>query len=102
MTGRSRVPNFIVENVLLIAELRDMDFTLQTLFELCKKHEWVLFCAQMGLIRNNFHCDQCNSEMAFVNYALSIGGCQWNVESHVDKRKAFVKCCFLMEVIWNE
>ena len=42
------------------------------LFELCEKREWVLFCAQMGLIQNNFHCDQCNNEMAFVNYAPSI------------------------------
>ena len=77
MAGRPRVPNFIVENVLLIAELRHMDFTCQTLFEFREKHEWVLFCAQMGLIQNNFHCDQCNSEMAFVNYALSIDRCRW-------------------------
>ena len=39
MAGRPRAPNFIVENVSLIAEQRDMDFTRQALFELREKRE---------------------------------------------------------------
>ncbi|KAG1681802.1 putative cytosolic iron-sulfur protein assembly protein CIAO1 [Nymphon striatum] len=88
MAGRPRAPNFIVDNVLGNAELRNMDFTRQTLFELREKREWVLFCARMGLIRNNFHCDQCNSGMAFVNYAPSIDECRWECRKPCRRTKS--------------
>ena len=49
MTGRPRAPNFTVENVLLIAELRDMDFTARLCLSFVKSVSGCYFVLEWDL-----------------------------------------------------